>query len=193
MSIIFVFDDVQNSTVSPFFFLNQIQFPHNVKLQQMLSFFLHPTFSSLNVFQVFIKIPNVGINKINFICKEVGIFKTSPWASLTDKQLQKLSFWFEETFVDAHLVGADFKKAQKDHILHLKSLRNYRSSRLQKGLPARGQHTKNNAKTSRRIKILVECKVLSRNYTLRLINLTIFMLSLLLLWGKPCLKNLTGA
>jgi ribosomal protein S13 len=116
----------------------------------MLSFFLSPSNIKLNVFQVLVRIPNIGKNKINFICKQIGVFKTTSWQSLTDLQLQKLSFWFEETFTGKHAVGVSFKKAQKDYIIYLKSLRNFRSYRLLKGLPARGQHTKNNAKTARK-------------------------------------------
>jgi ribosomal protein S13 len=120
----------------------------------MLSFFLDPANASLNVFQVFIRMPNIGVKKIEFICKEIGIFKTALWSELSDKQVQKLSFWFEETFTLKHAVGTDFKKKSKDHFAYLKTLRNYKSFRLAKGLPARGQGTQNNAKTAARTKHL---------------------------------------
>jgi small subunit ribosomal protein S13 len=117
----------------------------------MLSFFLNPSFTSLSVCQVFIRIPGVGKNKLNFICKQAGLLKNSKWSTVTDKQIQKLSVWFEDTFLHKNAVGADFKKNQRDHMAFLKSLRNYKSSRLSRGLPARGQHTKNNAKTARKL------------------------------------------
>jgi small subunit ribosomal protein S13 len=117
----------------------------------MLSFFLNPSFSSLSVCQVFIRIPGVGRNKLNFICKQAGLLKSSKWSTVTDKQIQKLSVWFEDTFLHKNAVGVDFKKNQRDHLVFLKSLRNYKSFRLSNGLPARGQHTKNNAKTARKL------------------------------------------
>jgi len=119
----------------------------------MLSYFLNPINARLNVFQVLLRIPNIGFNKINFICKQMGIFKTSPWISLSEKQLQILSFWFEETFKGKHVVGSDFKKNRIDYLSYLKTLPNFKSIRLSKKLPARGQHTKNNAKTARRISL----------------------------------------
>jgi small subunit ribosomal protein S13 len=117
----------------------------------MLSFFLNPSFSTISVYQVFLRIPNVGKNKLNFICKHVGLLKNSKWSSITDKQLQKLAVWFEETFMHKNAVGPDYKKNQKEHMLLFKSLRNFKSYRLNNGLPARGQHTKNNAKTARKL------------------------------------------
>jgi ribosomal protein S13 len=117
----------------------------------MLSFFLNPSFSKLSVYQVFLRIPNVGKNKLNFICKQAGLLKNSSWSSITDRQLQKLAVWFEDTFVYRNAVGPDYTKNQKDRMLFLKSLRNFKSYRLNNGLPARGQHTKNNAKTSRKL------------------------------------------
>jgi small subunit ribosomal protein S13 len=117
----------------------------------MISFFLNPLFIKISIQQVLKKVPNVGSTKISFICKNLGLLKTTKWSNLTDKQIYKVSVWLEERFLSSNPVGSSFVKIKQEHIKYLKTLKNYRSIRLSKNLPARGQRTSTNAKTVKRI------------------------------------------
>ena len=117
----------------------------------MISFFLNPVFIKISIQQVLKKVPNVGITKIFFICKNLGLLKTTKWSNLTDKQIYKVSVWLEERFVKSNSVGPVFIKTRQEHIKHLKTLKNYKCVRLSKNLPVRGQRTSTNAKTVKRI------------------------------------------
>ena len=117
----------------------------------MISFFLNPVFIKISIQQVLKKVPNVGITKIFFICKNLGLLKTTKWSILTDKQVIKIASWLDERFSNKHAVGASFIKNKQEYIKMLKSLKNYKSVRLSKNIPARGQRTSTNARTVRRI------------------------------------------
>lgn len=120
----------------------------------MLSFFLNPLFLKINLSQVLHSVPNMGNKKISFVCKHLGLLKTTKWSLLTDKQVFKIAAWLEERFSNRHSVGSVFIKNKQEYIKFLKGLKNYRSIRLARNLPARGQRTSTNARTVRRIQYL---------------------------------------
>lgn len=84
----------------------------------------------------------VGKSISNEILKKTSIDKNTKVENLTDQQLDIL-----REAIRSYRIEGDLKRQQLSDIKRLKDLGNYRGIRHRRGLPVRGQNTKNNART----------------------------------------------
>jgi len=116
----------------------------------MLNFFITKALTNLSVFQVLILVPNIGINKVSFICKSNGILENLKFKKLDERQIKFFVGWIETFFSNGeHFIGSEFFISKKKRLTFLKSIQHYKAVRFFKGLPVRGQRTHTNAKTVR--------------------------------------------
>ncbi|MEL7649742.1 MAG: 30S ribosomal protein S13 [Sedimentibacter sp.] len=76
------------------------------------------------------------------ILKDTGINPDTRVKDLTEDEVQQL-----RTEIDKHPVEGDLRREIALNIKRLKEINCYRGLRHKKGLPVRGQNTKNNART----------------------------------------------
>ncbi|MBL1241248.1 MAG: 30S ribosomal protein S13 [OCS116 cluster bacterium] len=88
-------------------------------------------------------IHGIGTFGAKQICAKVGIESTMRVNELSDQQVIKI----RETIDADHLVEGDLRREVSMNIKRLMDLGCYRGLRHRRGLPVRGQNTKNNART----------------------------------------------
>ncbi len=88
-------------------------------------------------------IHGIGPYAAKQICEKVGIESTARVNELSDQQVIKI----RETIDSDHLVEGDLRREVSMNIKRLMDLGCYRGLRHRRGLPVRGQNTKNNART----------------------------------------------
>lgn len=88
-------------------------------------------------------IHGIGPYNAKKICAKVGIESTMRVNELSDQQVIKI----RETIDAEHLVEGDLRREVSMNIKRLMDLGCYRGLRHRRGLPVRGQNTKNNART----------------------------------------------
>ncbi|MGL1921543.1 MAG: 30S ribosomal protein S13 [Hyphomicrobiales bacterium] len=88
-------------------------------------------------------IHGIGTFQAKQICEVVGIERTMRVNELSDQQVIKI----RETIDSDHLVEGDLRREVSMNIKRLMDLGCYRGLRHRRGLPVRGQNTKNNART----------------------------------------------
>ncbi len=88
-------------------------------------------------------IHGIGSFAAKQICEKVGIERTLRVNELSDKDVIKI----RETIDAEHLVEGDLRREVSMNIKRLMDLGCYRGLRHRRGLPVRGQNTKNNART----------------------------------------------
>ena len=88
-------------------------------------------------------IHGIGLYSSKKICKKLDIPSSKRVNELTEEQVLKI-----REFIDAnHKVEGDLRREVSINIKRLVDLACYRGTRHKKGLPARGQNTKNNSRT----------------------------------------------
>ncbi|MGX7582862.1 30S ribosomal protein S13 [Candidatus Vidania fulgoroideorum] len=87
----------------------------------------------------------IGKKKSNKLCKKIKILNLKV-SSLKKKKILKIS-----DFLSKNLIGFELKNKIKKDLKRLIDIKCYRGSRHVKKLPSRGQRTRTNAKTSRKI------------------------------------------
>lgn len=95
------------------------------------------------------KIYGLGTFQINKLCKHLGVLENLKLKSLNNLQKVKIENFLTKNKI---LTGSDLKyknKALKNNLVEIKCYRGIRSLR---GLPVRGQRTRSNAKTSKKIR-----------------------------------------
>lgn len=87
-----------------------------------------------------------GIGRVNVvpILKQAQIDPSRRMGELSADELSKL-----QKVIDATKVEGDLRKEISQNIARLREIGSYRGSRHTKGLPARGQRTRTNARTKR--------------------------------------------
>jgi small subunit ribosomal protein S13 len=120
----------------------------------MYNFFVNQKSKKKSIYQVLKSIPNVGDRKVKFICKSIGLLKSTSIDSITEPQLKSLSKWIESSFKGNHSVGFAFFQNRKSHIQSLKKMGHVKGERLKNKLPVRRQRTHTNAKTCKRVSFL---------------------------------------
>nr|AAG23667.1 ribosomal protein S13 [Thraustochytrium aureum] len=103
------------------------------------------------LFNVLRDTKSIGPIKIKYIAKITGLSLKTPISLFSESQLEHLSIWIEKNFTGSNCIHTEFlqiKSEEKKKIIASKSLR---SLRFKKGLPVRGQRTKTNAKTAKRL------------------------------------------
>ena len=85
-----------------------------------------------------------GIGRITAqkICATVGVNKSTKIKDLNESEIEKI-----RNEIDKFLVEGDLRREVSMNIKRLMDLSCYRGLRHRRGLPVRGQNTKNNART----------------------------------------------
>ena len=86
----------------------------------------------------------IGRNTSNKILKEAGVNPDTRVRNVTDDEVRKISEAIERLGV---VVEGDLRREIALNIKRLQEIGCYRGIRHRKGLPVRGQNTKNNART----------------------------------------------
>ncbi|SDI07516.1 SSU ribosomal protein S13P [Alteribacillus persepolensis] len=76
------------------------------------------------------------------IVKEAGVSEETRVRDLTEEELAQI-----RTVVENYTVEGDLRREKSLNIKRLIEIGSYRGIRHRRGLPARGQHTKNNSRT----------------------------------------------
>lgn len=84
----------------------------------------------------------IGRKTSNQILKDTGINPDTRVKDLTEDEIQQI-----RTEIDKHPVEGDLRREIALNIKRLKEINCYRGLRHKKGLPVRGQNTKNNSRT----------------------------------------------
>lgn len=86
----------------------------------------------------------IGRSTSNKILKEAGVNPDTRVRDITDEEVKKISEALEKMNV---MVEGDLRREVALNIKRLQEIGCYRGIRHRKGLPVRGQNTKNNART----------------------------------------------
>ena len=84
----------------------------------------------------------IGDTRAKHICQQVGIEATKKVKDLQEKDLESI-----RQFIDDYQLEGDLRREVTLNIKRLMDLGTYRGIRHRKGLPLRGQKTKNNSRT----------------------------------------------
>lgn len=85
----------------------------------------------------------IGISRANLVLKETGIDPFKKVADLTEEEVRKLRDKIESQYK----VEGALRAEVQSNIKRLIEIGSYRGTRHKKGLPARGQRTRTNART----------------------------------------------
>ena len=96
----------------------------------------------------------IGTTSSNRILKEADVDPNTRVKDLTDEEVARISKVIENTQV----VEGDLRREVAFNIKRLQEIGCYRGIRHRKGLPVRGQNTKNNARTRKGLKKTVANK-----------------------------------
>ena len=88
----------------------------------------------------------VGLPVARDICQKTGIPSSMKVVELSDEQLEKV----RDIIKNDYAVEGDLRREVASSIKRLMDLGCYRGMRHRRGLPVRGQKTKNNAKTRKK-------------------------------------------
>ncbi|WP_026895020.1 30S ribosomal protein S13 [Clostridiisalibacter paucivorans] len=95
----------------------------------------------------------IGRSRSNEILKNVGVNPDTRVKDLTEDEVTKL-----RTTIDKYMVEGDLRREIAMNIKRLREIGCYRGIRHRRGLPVRGQGTKNNARTRKGPKRLASKK-----------------------------------
>ena len=85
----------------------------------------------------------IGRTTSGKILEKAGVNPSTRVRDLTDEEVKKLS----EVITEDYMVEGDLRREVAMNIKRLTEIGCYRGIRHRRGLPVRGQHTKNNART----------------------------------------------
>tara|TARA_Y100000389_G_scaffold201901_1_gene245739 strand:- start:379 stop:738 length:360 start_codon:yes stop_codon:yes gene_type:complete len=95
----------------------------------------------------------IGNTRAKFICQKVGIQSTKKVKDLEEKELEII-----RQFIDEYQLEGDLRRENSINIKRLMDIGSYRGIRHRKGLPLRGQKTKNNSRTRKGPRKLLKAK-----------------------------------
>jgi small subunit ribosomal protein S13 len=95
----------------------------------------------------------IGKPRSNEILEKAGIDRDTRVKDLTESEVSEL-----RSVIDSYKVEGDLRRDVALNIKRLREINSYRGIRHRKGLPVRGQSTKNNARTRKGPKRLVTKK-----------------------------------
>lgn len=98
-------------------------------------------------FQQLSKIYGLGLSRISFVAKICGFNAYTRMGKIPIRYITRFQKYVSDTFK----TGRALKQEKQAQVKFLWSIRTYRGLRLHQGLPARGQRTKTNAKTARKM------------------------------------------
>ncbi|CAG8485803.1 5693_t:CDS:2 [Paraglomus brasilianum] len=88
----------------------------------------------------------IGLKTAEQICSKISIHKTCRLSELTEPQLNRLALLLSQMTLESEL-----KRVVKANILHHRQIGTYIGKRHVMGYPVRGQRTKTNARTARKL------------------------------------------
>lgn len=91
----------------------------------------------------------IGHSTSTLICKKLGFLPTFKIQNMSPRQNYKLTKFMEQHASDL-VLDKDLKKLENKDKNRLTSIKSYRGTRINKGLPVRGQRTHSNAQTAAR-------------------------------------------
>jgi len=94
----------------------------------------------------------LGLNSCFFLYQKLG-FSQRKFKNILDLDFKTIRF-LENYILDNYKTDLVLKKEIYNNIFLFKSIKNYRGLRHFKGLPVRGQRTKTNARTCKRVTFL---------------------------------------
>ena len=100
------------------------------------------------VFVVLKNIYGIGINQSIFFCKQLGISKNYKLKNLSKFQLKKLNFFIK---ISKLKINVDLIKQKRNFLKLLIDIKCYKGIRKTKGFPVRGQRTRSNSKTAKKL------------------------------------------
>lgn len=86
----------------------------------------------------------IGRSNVSPVIKEAGVNEAKRIKDLTEEEVGKL-----QKALDKVKIEGDLRQEINQNIRRLEEIGTYRGSRHRKGLPARGQRTRSNARTKR--------------------------------------------
>lgn len=92
----------------------------------------------------------IGRSRSNEILENAGVSPDTRVKDLTESELQAI-----RTEIDKYTIEGDLRRDISMNIKRLREINCYRGNRHRRGLPVRGQNTKNNARTRKGPKKLV--------------------------------------
>ena len=98
------------------------------------------------------KIYGLNNSQVKFICKTLGYSLNVKISQLSKDQLNQLIKFIENSSI---IINNDLKKLNYKIFKNLIDIKSYKGLRRLNNLPVRGQRTRTNAKTSRRLKKIV--------------------------------------
>lgn len=87
----------------------------------------------------------IGRSRAMKICQETGVKSDIQIGKISDDEVEKL-----RKEVAKYTVGGDLEREILSNIMELKAKKTYRGDRHRRGLPARGQRTRTNARTCKK-------------------------------------------
>ena len=106
-----------------------------------------------NIWIALTAIYGIGPTRANKICSDSGVERTKKVKDLDEKDLEVL-----RNFVDKYQLEGDLRRENSINIKRLMDIGSYRGIRHRKGLPLRGQKTKNNSRTRKGPRKLLKAK-----------------------------------
>lgn len=101
-----------------------------------------------NIFIALTAIFGIGITTSKKLCGILNINENDRASKLSVKQINEINNYIRDNLS----IGDDLKKLKYEKIKNLVDINCYRGNRLKRHLPCRGQRTRCNAKTARKIK-----------------------------------------
>ncbi len=95
----------------------------------------------------------IGDTRAKLICEKVGIQATKKVKDLEEKELEII-----RQFIEEFQLEGDLRRENSINIKRLMDIGSYRGIRHRKGLPLRGQKTKNNSRTRKGPRKLLKAK-----------------------------------
>ena len=101
-----------------------------------------------SIFFALTKIYGINLNTSIIICKKLGFSKNLKIKNLTDKQEKKIIFITNRLNIN---INNKLKKLKTIQVKNLISMKSYRGLRRLKRFPVRGQRTRSNASTAKKL------------------------------------------
>jgi small subunit ribosomal protein S13 len=87
----------------------------------------------------------IGRPRAEKICETLGVARDAKIRDLSDEEVNRIREYIDKNFI----VEGELRKQVRQDIQRLIEINSYRGIRHRRGLPARGQRTKTNARTKR--------------------------------------------
>jgi len=101
----------------------------------------------MTITKYLIRTYGIGHTRLRHVCKHLGINHKVSVNKLNNNIKNKISRFI----INNYLIGDRLKKSTQQNVIKKVRLKSYKGRRLSNRLPARGQRTRTNAKTQKRI------------------------------------------